>query len=154
MSQCIYAVLPYDSGSTFDAEDETRPVYDFSVRELKGIEAELSDSALIDNIILFQDFIVINTCLRVSAFCRNSKNGFNALRKDVYLVAKKLGLHEVWYVPEYYTDCMDEVGYTYSSFLKDMRGKYKDSCAELNVETLKGKDFYEFYHDDFNDIVL
>lgn len=37
MSQYMYAVLPYDSGITFDAEDETRPVYDFSVRELKGI---------------------------------------------------------------------------------------------------------------------
>ena len=49
---------------------------------------------------------------------------------------------------------MHEVGYTYNTFLRDMHGKYKDFYAELNVEILKGKDYYEYYHDNFDDVVL
>ena len=154
MSEYIYAVLPYDSGFKFDPEDIDQCVWDYEVCELAGIESELSYSDLTHGIIMLQDFFIINTCLRVSAFCRNPKNGYNSLRKDVYLIAKRLGLQEVWYVPEYYTDHMHEVGYTYNTLLKDMQGKYKDFYAELNVEILKGKDYYEFYHDNFDDVVL
>lgn len=154
MSQHIYAVLPYDSGIGFDPDKESNCVWDYHVYELKGIEAELSYSDLTDGVALYKDFIVFNTCLRVSVFCRNSKTGYNSLRKDFYLIAQRLGLKEVWYVPEYYTDYMDEIGFTYNTLLEDMKGKYKDYIAELNIELLKGKDYYEFYHDDFSDIVL
>lgn len=154
MSQHIYAVLPYDSGIGIDPEDVEQCVFGYNVPELKGIEAELSYSHLTDDIIMFQDFLIINTCLRVSDFCQNPKNGYNSLRKDVYLMAKRLGLEEVWYVPEYYTDDMNEAGYTYNTLLRDMHGKYKDSFAELSVKLLKGKKCYEFYHDNFSDIVL
>lgn len=154
MSQHIYAVLPYDSGIGFDPDKESNCVWDYHVYELKGIEVELSYSDLTDGVALYKDFIVFNTCLRVSVFCRNSKTGYNSLRKDFYLIAQRLGLKEVWYVPEYYTDYMDEIGFTYNTLLEDMKGKYKDYIAELNIELLKGKDYYEFYHDDFSDVVL
>lgn len=113
MSQHIYAVLPYDSGIGFDPDKETNCVWDYHVYELKGIEAELSYSGLTDAVALYKDFIVFNTCLRVSEFCQNSKTGYSSLRKDFYLIAQRLGLKEVWYVPEYYTDYMDEIGFTY-----------------------------------------
>lgn len=41
-----------------------------------------------------------------------------------------------------------------NTLLKDMQGKYKDILAELNIEILRGKVLYEFFHDNFDDVVL
>ena len=61
MSECIYAVLPYDSGFKFDPEDIDQCVWDYDVCELAGIESELSYSDLTHGIIMFQDFFIINS---------------------------------------------------------------------------------------------
>ncbi|MDO4957840.1 MAG: hypothetical protein Q4E68_01105 [Prevotellaceae bacterium] len=154
MSQYVYAVLPYDSGIFFDPDEHYNCVFDYKIYELKDISKDLIYPDMAEYVTMFKDFIVFNTCLRVSNFCGNPKNGFNSLRKDFYLIEKRIGLKEVLYVTFYFTDYMDAPGYSYEKFLEDMKGKYKDYVSELCIDVLIGKEYHEFYHDDFKDIVL
>ena len=92
MSDYLYAVIPYNKGTTLYSPDEleegrSEPI----IPELNGIYSEYAEK---DGITLFADYLMINTCARQSWFT-NNEDGFSRLRAEIYIIAKALGAHEV-----------------------------------------------------------
>ena len=64
MSDYLYAVIPYDKGVTLYSPDELEEGRRYPViPELKGVDSEYAEE---DGLILFADFLMINTCGRQS----------------------------------------------------------------------------------------
>ena len=93
MSAYIYAIIPYNGVAKFDREESETCILCPIIPELKCVDSELTDQ---EGLALYEGFLVINTCYRVSAFANNS-GSYNWLRTEVYNIAKALNANEVWY---------------------------------------------------------
>ena len=101
MSAYLYAVIPYKSGLHFQDEDEDKFVFGYMPKELKGINKAFDEKCFE----AFADFILINTCCRMSSLNCN-ENGWCQIRCEIYTIAKALLANEAWYVEELCTDEM------------------------------------------------
>lgn len=149
MSDYLYAVIPYKSGMYFDSNEEEPCIWGPVLPELKDIDSEFVE---IDGLTLFEDFLMINTCYRQSAFT-NNKNGYNWIRAEICQIARALGAHEVWYVAELATDEMHIKGFSFDDWVQSFKNGERYAC-ELNVDVLKKKYIFTYYHDDFSDIIM
>lgn len=149
MSAYIYAIVPYKSRIKFPSDAEEKYLYFPEIPELYNV----SEFAEEDGLVLFSDFLRINTCLRLSAFTEN-KTGYSYLRAEIYKIAQALGAKEVWYASELATDEMFEPDFNFAKWIVKLKNEYKDYTAELTIDVLKGDEIYSYYHDDFSDIVL
>lgn len=148
MSQYIYAIIPYESGISFSKDEPYPCVWEPILPELKDIHSEFTD-----DLCVFKDFLMINTCYRQSAFT-NNRDGFCRIRADVCKIARALGASEVWYVEELITDEMDGWDFSFDNWIKSLQNEKKHLVAELSTDILKGKNIYSYYHDDFSDVIL
>lgn len=148
MSAYIYAIIPYKSGIAFSKEDEMYGYPESVLPELKKIKNEFSEP---DGLMLFKEFLVVNTCYRQSAFTE-CKDGYNWIRSGCYEIATALGAKELWYVEELMTDEIESPGFNFGLWQKELQGK--SYVVELTTEVLKGKRMFSVYHDDFHDIIL
>ena len=150
MSAYIYAIIPYHGAAKFNPEGSDTCIHCPIIPELDCVDSELADQELL---ILYKDFLEINTCYRRSAFA-NNKGNHNWLRAEVYKIAKAIGAKEVWYAEELATDEMDMPDFNFEAWKNSLKNEKKQYIAELTVEVLKGQYTYSYYHDDFEDIVL
>lgn len=150
MSQYIYAVIPYESGLRFARDAEYKCEFGQSIPELKSLNSEFAGPNGVD---LFTDFALINTCYRVSAFA-NQKNGYSYLRAEIYRIAKKLGVNEVWYAEELATDEMFTSEFSFKKWIESFENENKKYIVELTTDVLKADYIYSYYHDSFSDIIL
>ena len=150
MSQYLYAIIPYNSGSDFKPNDSEVCVYDAIIPELKNVDTELSE-----NIDQYKDFIVINTCCRVIYFF-GQKSGYCWLRSEIYKIAKALGAKEVWYAEEipFFELHDDSKCDMLEKWVERFNSENKKYIVELTTDVLQGNCIYNYYHDDFSDIVL
>ena len=148
MSQYLYAIIPYESGVSFSKEDY--PAWSPVLPELKDIHSEFTDE---EGLMLFKDFLMINTCYRQSAFTDN-RDGYCWIRADICKIARALGASEVWYVEELITDEMDDWEFSFDEWRNRLKNEKKHLVAELSTDVLKGKETYSYYHDDFSDVIL
>lgn len=86
MSAYAYAVIPYKNETLFKPEEGEVSCYP-QLPEVKNIKSEFTEP---DSLELFKDFILINTCYRLSSFIR-CEDGFCWLRAEIYKIAKALG---------------------------------------------------------------
>ena len=150
MSDYLYAVIPYNKGITMYSPDELEEgVLYPNIPELKGIDTEFAEK---ERLMLFADFLMINTCCRQSEFA-GRENGYSWLRAEIYRIAKALGADEVWYVAELATDEMYEKGFSFNEWICSFRDGTR-YASELTVDVLKDKYICSYYHDDFSDIIL
>lgn len=150
MSAYVYAVIPYQSGNQFVPEEGEQYCWYPKIPVLKNIQSELTD---IDSLVLFSDFLLINTCYRVSSLC-NCPNGYCWLRTEIYKIARVLGANEVWYVEENLTDKMYEPVFSFDKWKQELVSVKSKYVCELSIKALKSNSIYSYYHDDFSDILL
>lgn len=149
MSSYLYAVIPYKSNISVSRKEPYPCIVNPFIPELKGIDSEFADSSYYD---LFADFLLINTCYRLSAFS-NNKDGYCWIRDEICQIAKALGANEVWYVEELITDEMVEWDFSFDDWVECLKNEKKQYVAELTLDVLKGKSIYSYYHDDFKDVI-
>lgn len=150
MSDYIYAIIPYKSGIAFNSQEPYPCVWGIVPSELEGIDSEFTDS---EGIVLFSDFLMINTCYRLSAFT-NNEDGYNWMRADICRIAKALGAKEAWYVAELITDRMFNWDFSFDDWVESQHDEKKHLVAKLTLDILKGNTTYSYYHDDFSDIIM
>ena len=150
MSQYIYAIIPYKSGISFSKSESMPCVWAPELPQLESFESELTDP---EGLVLFADFLQINTCYRQSVFT-NNKDGYSWLRAEIYKIAKALGAREVWYVEETSTDEMELPDFSFDSWKESLKNEYSGYVSELTTEFLKGNTFCSYYHDDFSDVIM
>lgn len=150
MSAYVYALIPYKNKKLFKPEDGEISCPYPNIPELKGIQSEFADTGLFD---LFCDFVLVNTCYRLSSFIE-CENGYCWLRAEIYKIAKALGANEVWYAEEYATDEMFEEGFSFDKWKDELRTSKRKYTQELTIDVLKSDCISSFYHDVFSDIVL
>lgn len=121
MSAYIYAIIPYESGISFSKDDPIQCVWNPYLPELKGIHSEFVEP---DSLMLFKDFLMINTCYRQSAFTVN-RDGYCWIRSEVCEIARALGANEVWYVEELITDEMDDADFSFPEWVRSLRQEKK-----------------------------
>ena len=149
MSDYLYAVIPYKGTNLYSPDKLEEGLWDPIIPELKSIDSEYAEK---DGLMLFADYLMINTCGRQSWFT-NNENGYSQLRAEIYKIAKALGAHEVWYVAELATDEMCVKGFSFDEWIRS----FKDGtryASELTVDVLKDKYICTYYHDDFSDIIF
>lgn len=147
MSQYIYAIIPYKSGISFSESESMPCVWAPILPQLDNVDSELTDP---EGLVLFADFLQINTCYRQSVFT-NNKDGYSWLRTEIYKIAKALDAKEVWSVEEPATDEMELPNFSFDSWKESL--KTSGYVAELTTVFLKGNVFCSYYHDDFSDII-
>lgn len=150
MSAYIYAVIPYESGIGFAPDEEYKCVFYPSIPELISSKSEFAKP---DDLFLFTDFVLVNTCYRLSAFA-NQKNGYSYLRAEIYRMAKALGANEVWYAEELATEEMHTSEFSFKKWIERFENEKKEYIVELTTEVLKANYVYSYYHDNFSDIIL
>ncbi len=149
MSDYLYAVIPYKGTSLYSPDELEEGFWDPIIPELKGIDSKYAED---DYLILFADFLLINTCGRQSWFT-NNEDGYSQLRAEIYKIAMALGASEVWYAAELATDEMFVKGFSFDDWIRS----FKDGtqyASELTVDVLKDKYICTYYHDNFSDIIL
>lgn len=149
MSAYAYAVIPYKNETLFKPEEGEVSCYP-QLPEVKNIKSEFTKP---DSLELFKDFILINTCYRLSSFIR-CEDGFCWLRAEIYKIAKALGANEVWYAEELATDAMYEEKFSFDKWKKELSTSKRKYTQELTIDVLKSDRISSYYHDDFSDIVL
>ncbi len=145
MSAYAYALIPYKNKTLLKPEEGEVSCYPL-FPEVKNIESEFTEPGSLE---MFKDFILINTCYRLSSFIK-CEDGFCWLRAEIYKIAKALGASEVWYAEECATDEMYEENFSFDEW-KISNRKY---TQELTIEVLKSDCISSIYHDNFSDIVL
>ena len=148
MSDYLYAVIPYNSGLRFkeDAEDK----FDRRMpKELRGYDIEFEE----DLFWMFSDFILINTCWRMSSLTC-AKNGRCDARSAIYIVARLLNAKEVWYVGEMCTDEMLRPDFNFDDWKRSLKEKYAYCTKEVTLDMLRSGHWASYCHDDFSDIVI
>ena len=149
MSDYLYAVIPYESGLHFKAKDEDKFVIGYKPKELKGMKIDFDR----DCFWTFSDFILINTCWRMSSLdC--DENGFCFARNAIYKIAKALNAYEVWYVEELTTDEMTLSDFSFDDWKRSLKEENAYCTREVNLEMLKKGNWASYCHDDFSDIVI
>lgn len=149
MSAYIYAIIPYNGEAKFNPEESESCILCPIIPELNNLDSELTEQEVLA---LYDGFLVINTCYRVSTFA-NNKGNYNWLRAEIYKIAKALSANEVWYAEELALDEMDMPGFSFDAWKNSLKNEKKQYVAELTVEVLKGEYAYSYYHDVFKDIV-
>lgn len=151
MSAYIYAIIPYKIGDSFCPDEGFSCIYGAEIPALKGIVSEFADPRLF---YLYEDFLLINTCYRQSAFTERL-DGYSWLRAEISRIAKALGASEVWYVEELVTEELEaqDFSLSYEEWVKEKREECSYCMTELTVDVLKGDIAYGFYHDDFSDLI-
>lgn len=150
MSDYLYAVIPYSKGVTLYSPDELEEGRRYPViPELKGVDSEYAEE---DGLILFADFLMINTCGRQSWFA-NIEDGYSQLRAEIYKIALALGAREVWYVAEMATDEMYDKDFSFEDWILSFKEGTR-YASELTLDVLKDRFICTYYHDDFSDIIL
>lgn len=153
MSAYLYAIIPYKIGDSFCPDEGesymSSLMNNVEIPALKGVVSEFAD---IDYV--FEDFLLINTCYRQSAFTERL-DGYSWLRAEISRIAKALGASEVWYVEELVTDELfaENFSLSYEEWVCEQRTKNQDCMTELTVDVLKGDILYGLYHDDFSDLI-
>ena len=153
MSAYLYAIIPYKIGDSFCPDEGESYMSSLMNNEeipaLKGVVSEFAD------IDVFEDFLLINTCYRQSAFTERM-DGYSWLRAEISRIAKALGASEVWYVEELVTDELyaQDFSLSYEEWVKEKREECSYCMTELTVDVLKGDIAYGFYHDDFSDLII
>ena len=148
MSSYLYAVIPYKSGLLFQDEDEDKFVRGSMPKEPENIDTEFDEGCFE----LFEDFILINTCCRMSSLNCN-ENGWCEIRCEIYAIAKALHAKEAWYVEELSTDKMLLPDFSFEEWKKSLKNELAYCTTEVTVEMLRSQRWASHCHDDFNDIV-
>lgn len=150
MSDYLYAVIPYYKGITLYSPDELEEGLSAPILpELKGINSRFID---MDCFKLFKEYLMINTCCRQVEFV-DQPDGYSWLRAETYGIANALGAHEIWYVAELATDEMYLPDFRFEDWLNSFKDGTRHA-VELNIDVLKDKFIWPYYHDDFSDIIL
>ncbi len=149
MSDYLYAIIPYKKKGTFVADEGEVYISYPKIPELKGVKSKLAER---DGLLLFPEFLMINTCHRQSSFVE-WEDGYSWLRAEVYKIAKALGANEVWYAAELSTDEMYSKRISFRKWLESFKTGERYVC-ELCIEVLKDKYISTYYHDNFADIIL
>ena len=148
MSSYLYAVIPYKSGLHFQDEDEEKFLWSYVPKELKGIKMDFDE----DCFIVFSDFILINTCSRMSSLNCN-ENGWCQIRYEIYAIAKALHAKEAWYVEELSTDKMMLPDFNFEEWKKSLKKELAYCTTEVTIEMLRNQRWASYCHDDYSDIV-
>ena len=148
MSSYLYAVIPYESGLQFREEDEDRFVCGMP-KELNDISVDIDKECYY----MFADFILINTCWRMS-YLTCDENGWCKVRSEIYKVAKALKATEAWYVEELSTDIMMEPGFDFEYWKRSLKEELAYCTCEVNIEMLRNQTWASHCHDNFSDIVV
>ena len=148
MSDYLYAIIPYNSGLRFkdDAEDK---FVERMPKELKGYEIEFEK----DLFQIFSDFIIINTCWRMSSLTCD-ENGRCDARSAIYIVARLLNAKEVWYVEEMTTDKMFLPDFKFDDWKRSLKEENAYCTKEVTLDMLRSGHWASYCHDDFSDIVI
>lgn len=78
MSAYVYALISYENKKIFNPEEGEVSCLCPNIPELKGIQSEFADSS---GLHLFKDFVLVNTCYRLSSFTE-CENGYCWLRAE------------------------------------------------------------------------
>lgn len=143
MSQYLYALIPYKGKSALAPEDgcafECNPI----IPELRNIDSELADCGYIDR---YEDFILINTCYRMSYLTHFDEDDTSFCREEIRKITLALDASEVWYVEEILIQMFDNIpGYTLKMFKKE----YARSIIEYDFEKLKQGYVGSIIHDSY-----
>ena len=148
MSDYLYAVIPYNSGLRFkdDAEDK---FVERMPKDIKGYDIEFEK----DLFQMFSDFILINTCWRMSSLTCD-ENGRCDARSAIYIVARLLNAKEVWYVGEMCTDEMFRPDFNFDDWKRSLIEENAYCTKEVTLDMLRSGHWASYCHDDFSDIVI
>lgn len=149
MSDYLYAVIPYKSGLHFQDEDEDKFVYGYMPKELNNISIDFDEECFK----VFSDFILINTCCRMSSLNCN-ENGWCQIRYEIYKIAKALNAIEVWYVVELSTDAMLLPDFNFEDWKRSLKEELAYCTTDVTIEMLRNQEWASFCHDNFKDIVI
>lgn len=149
MSDYLYAVIPYKSGLHFQNEDEDKFVCGYIPKELSNISIDFDKECFE----VFSDFILINTCCRMSSLNCN-ENGWCQIRCEIYNIAKALNAIEVWYVAELTTDAMLLPDFNFDDWKRSLKEESAYCTTEVTIEMLKNQKWASYCHDNFGDIVI
>ena len=150
MSSYLYAVIPYESPFIFPSTDGENFCFGFVPKELESLHSKLCDP---DGITTYGDFLLFNTCVRMSSLCCDT-HGFCAIRSEIYKIAKALKADEVWYVEELCTDQMDEPSFSLEKLKERMKTDLAYCTMEVSLDSLKQNKWASYNHDVFADIVV
>ena len=148
MSSYLYAVIPYKSGLHFQDEDEDKFEWGYVPKELENISIDFDEECFI----VFSDFILVNTCWRMSSLNCN-ENGWCHARCEIYEIAKALHAKEAWYVEELCTDAMMISDFNFEDWKRSLKDELSYCTTEVTIEMLRNHEWTSYCHDDFNDIV-
>lgn len=146
----LYAIIPYKSGISFSKDAPCQSWWEADLPELNDINLEIIENGSLQ---LFSDFLMVNTCNKLFAFTDN-KDVFCRIRSEIYQIARALRANEVWYVEELVTDEMFDPEFCLDYWINALKTEKKHLVAELSVDSLKSKEAYSCYHDDFADIII
>ena len=149
MSSYLYAVIPYKSGLHFQDEDERKFLWFHVPNELKGTNMDFDKECFI----AFSDFILINTCWRMS-FLNCNENGWCRVRCEIHAIAKALHAREAWYVEELCTDEMMLPDFNVEEWKRSLKDELAYCTTEVTIEILRNQRWASYCHDDFSDIVI
>ena len=144
MSQYLYAIIPYKGNDILPEEGIFSPC----LPQLENLDSKFANP---EYLTLYKDFLMINTCYRMSSFTEQN-NGYSPIRAGVYKIAKALGATEVWYAEELAIEEMELPNFSLDKWIKEII--HKSYTVELSVDVLKGSKIWSYYHDDFSDIVI
>ena len=148
MSDYLYAIIPYQGSKKYRPEELEEGIDCSNLPELKGVDTEYTEVMT-----LYQGYIQVNTCYRLSSFTE-LEDGYSSIRADIYKIAKAVGAREVWYIAELCTDEMYAENFCFETWANSLKNERKKLVAEMTVDILKDKHIYSYYHDNFADIIL
>ena len=148
MFDYLYAVIPYNSGLRFKEDAEDKFVERIPI-ELKGYDIEFEKGLFR----MFSDFILINTCWRMSSLTCD-ENGRCDARSAIYIVARLLNAKEAWYVEELATDEMMTSEFNFDDWKRSLKEEKAYCTKEVTLDILRSGHWASYCHDDFSDIVI
>lgn len=152
MGNYLYAIIPYEAEIHVDPIDaEYGYCFDRSpdIPQLNGFMPSLLNIGL-GSFTLFPGFLLINTCFRMYIL-EDTEYEVNPLRKDIYEIAKALGVTEAWYYSEYSIDeIYEDTSISYDKLLEKFGSP---GWKEYVLEYEKGMKVSSFVHDSFSDFI-
>ena len=149
MSSYLYAVIAYKSGIKFPEDVVENFVCGYMPKELENVSVDIDEECYI----VFSDFILINTCWRMSSLNCN-ENGWCKARSEIYKVAKALNASEAWYVEEPSTDKMMVDGFSFEDWKRSLKEELAYCTTEVTIEMLRNQEWASNCHDNFADVVI
>lgn len=139
MAHWLYVVIPYSSGVSFEYKEYI--CCEVSLPEFESISSELKD-----NVMMYQDFLLVNTCCKMSAIMFRP-NGHYTLRNEIYEMAKAVEAEEVWHVEELVTEEFDSDHFDFEKWKAYARVHEVDYSLYLDED-----DLVSIIHDSFDDL--